>query len=544
MRSLVSNNGLRCLSQVAFIGIMAGFATGCSSDFTRFDRNLYAALPQSQAQQANNAYPDNVDRMTTASIGTSSPNPTPLGAVSQRSALPDHVASQTYNQPVSQNAYSNNQPTYTPTPNYDSGVVRQALPKPTVTSQALPSARSVVDPIKTGAISNVQSAIATPKPLVAAAPAVAAAASNRVGGWTGAGGTAINIQSGETLYNVSKRYGVPVKEIMRVNNIQDASSVRVGQQVVIPTYIYSQNAPISAPDNNPGTKAASAYRGNLGQADPNNVAVPTKSPQQMAALNTNNAQPSNTIVQPRAKPKPWTEDGSQESVPDYSIVTGSVGSSSGSYTVVSGDSLSKIASRYNVGTSSLMQVNGLQNSNIRIGQSLKIPGTAAATQVAKATTSSKVAEAPQKYVKPTVDKTVTNSVDTKAPAATGIDVLRWPVSGKVVTAFGASKNGQPNDGIDISVPEGTAVKAAENGVVIYSGSDLENFGNLVLIRHAGGLVTAYAHNKSNSVAKNTQVTRGQVIAVSGRTGSATSPMLHFEVRKDSKPVNPIKYLGG
>ena len=152
--------------------------------------------------------------------------------------------------------------------------------------------------------------------------------------------------------------------------------------------------------------------------------------------------------------------------------------------------------------------------------------------------------APKQYTAPTVDKTVTSSVDTKAPASTGIEVLRWPVSGKVVSAFGSDKNGQPNDGIDISVPEGTAVKAAENGVVIYSGSDLENFGNLVLIRHEGGLVTAYAHNKSNSVAKNAQVTRGQVIAISGRTGSASAPILHFEVRKDSKPVNPIKYLGG
>jgi len=120
--------------------------------------------------------------------------------------------------------------------------------------------------------------------------------------------------------------------------------------------------------------------------------------------------------------------------------------------------------------------------------------------------------------------------------------FRWPVRGRVITGFGPKPNGQQSDGIDLAVPEGTAVHAAEDGVVAYAGNELKGYGNLILIRHANGFVTAYAHASEILVKRNDTVHRGQVIAKSGQTGSVTSPQLHFEIRKGSAPVDPTQYL--
>ncbi|HEY4774454.1 MAG TPA: M23 family metallopeptidase, partial [Xanthobacteraceae bacterium] len=122
--------------------------------------------------------------------------------------------------------------------------------------------------------------------------------------------------------------------------------------------------------------------------------------------------------------------------------------------------------------------------------------------------------------------------------------FRWPVRGRVIAGFGPSTNGLQNDGINLAVPEGTAVRAAEEGVVAYAGNELKDYGNLVLVRHANGLVTAYAHASEILVKRGDTVRRGQVIARSGQTGKVTSPQLHFEIRKGSTPVDPTKYLPG
>ena len=101
-----------------------------------------------------------------------------------------------------------------------------------------------------------------------------------------------------------------------------------------------------------------------------------------------------------------------------------------------------------------------------------------------------------------------------------------------------------SDGINIAVPEGTPVKAAETGVVAYAGSELKGYGNLVLIRHPNGYVSAYAHNGELNVKRGDQITRGQTIAKSGKTGNVSSPQVHFELRKGSTPVDPTEYLAG
>jgi murein DD-endopeptidase MepM/ murein hydrolase activator NlpD len=118
--------------------------------------------------------------------------------------------------------------------------------------------------------------------------------------------------------------------------------------------------------------------------------------------------------------------------------------------------------------------------------------------------------------------------------------FRWPARGRIIQGF---KPGG-NDGINIAVPEGTSVKAAESGVVAYAGNELKGYGNLILIRHPNGFVSAYANNGDIEVKRGETVKRGQTIAKSGQSGNVASPQLHFELRKGTKPVDPTQYLAG
>ncbi len=121
-------------------------------------------------------------------------------------------------------------------------------------------------------------------------------------------------------------------------------------------------------------------------------------------------------------------------------------------------------------------------------------------------------------------------------------LFRWPVRGRVISSYGSKDVAGTNNGINISVPEGTPVKAAEAGTIAYSGDDVKKFGKLVLIRHENGYVSAYAHNGELNVKKGDLVKRGQIIAKSGSTGDVASPQLHFQLRKGEQPVDPAKLL--
>lgn len=130
--------------------------------------------------------------------------------------------------------------------------------------------------------------------------------------------------------------------------------------------------------------------------------------------------------------------------------------------------------------------------------------------------------------------------ETTASVARDVTDFRWPARGRVIAGF----NGKSNEGINIALPEGTPVKAAEAGTVAYAGSELKGYGNLVLIRHDNGFVSAYAHNGDIAVKRGEKVRRGQTIARSGQSGNVSSPQLHFELRKGSTPVDPLQHLGG
>jgi murein DD-endopeptidase MepM/ murein hydrolase activator NlpD len=118
----------------------------------------------------------------------------------------------------------------------------------------------------------------------------------------------------------------------------------------------------------------------------------------------------------------------------------------------------------------------------------------------------------------------------------------WPAKGRVISNFGASSNGERNDGINIALPAGAPIKAAASGTVSYSGDGLKDYGNLLLIKHSDGYVTAYAHAEKLLVQRGQAVSKGQVIAYAGRTGDVSTPQLHFEIRHGTTPVNPDNFL--
>jgi murein DD-endopeptidase MepM/ murein hydrolase activator NlpD len=159
---------------------------------------------------------------------------------------------------------------------------------------------------------------------------------------------------------------------------------------------------------------------------------------------------------------------------------------------------------------------------------------------------------PPQSKKPAIDAAPTGAVEpgaatTRVPLAgaqadaSGVEPeFRWPARGRIIQGFKAGGN----DGINISVPAGTSVRAAESGVVVYAGDGLKGYGNLVLIKHPNGFVTAYGNNAELDVKRGEQVKRGQIIAKSGDTGNVNAPQLHFELRKGSTPVDPTNYLAG
>jgi murein DD-endopeptidase MepM/ murein hydrolase activator NlpD len=232
----------------------------------------------------------------------------------------------------------------------------------------------------------------------------------------------------------------------------------------------------------------------------------------------------------------------------------------GSYSVAQGDTLFSLGRKYGVSPYTIADLNGLPHTKaLSLGQQLRIPAGGSAAQVAvnqkPADTAApadeaisdnatgvapdtKVAGAPLALPKEQPVLKEVAEVPTDAAALS----MRWPVKGKVISGFGAKPNGLKNEGINISVPEGTSIRAAEGGVVAYAGNELKGYGNLILIRHAGGYVTAYAHAKSLNVKRGDTVKRGDVIAISGQTGAVQSPQLHFEVRKGASALDPYKYL--
>jgi murein DD-endopeptidase MepM/ murein hydrolase activator NlpD len=319
-------------------------------------------------------------------------------------------------------------------------------------------------------------------------------------------GTTIIVGTSDTLETLSRRYNVSSAAILQANGYKGPRALSPGQQLIIPRQTVTAAAPASA---------APA------------LTAPASKPVVAA-----NAAPSVHVVN-------------------------------------HGDTLLSIARRNHVPVAELARANNLdQSAKLSLGMKLNVPGakTAAIAPVAQpaagaaaqpaaaaappATKMAAVSVDPQQKARLAQATTTPEELSPEPPAkaaadATGaLPTFRWPVRGKVITSYGAKTNGKANDGINLAVPEGTPVKAAEDGVVAYSGNELKGYGNLVLIRHSNGYVTAYAHASELLVKRGDTIKRGQIIAKSGQSGEVGSPQLHFEIRKGSSPVDPLQFLNG
>jgi len=310
------------------------------------------------------------------------------------------------------------------------------------------------------------------------------------------GGTTIIVGTSDTLETLAQRYHVTPAAILAANGYKGPRTLSPGQSLIIPRASVAAAAPMPA--------------------------APASKPAAMAA-------------------------------PSVHVVN-------------RGDTLAGIARRNHVSVAELARANSLDPSaKLKLGTRLTVPaaktadGAALAPQAPAAqpiatapapASRLALAAAPQQSARlaqanPAPDPAEATPPSLKPSEATGaLPTFRWPVRGKVITGYGAKTNGKANDGINLAVPEGTPIKAAEDGVVAYSGNELKGYGNLVLVRHSNGYVTAYAHASELLVKRGDTIRRGQVIAKSGQSGEVGSPQLHFEIRKGSQPVDPLQFLNG
>ncbi len=378
-----------------------------------------------------------------------------------------------------------------PQPQYQS----QALPPPISAPQSYPSASAGVSGGGRGLASYAPPAHPQLETTGSVPPHSVAATHAPVQG------TTIIVGTSDTLETLSRRYNVSAAAILQANGYKGPRVLSPGQQLIIP---HQAAAAVAAPV----------------------LTAPVSRPVAVAS-----AAPSVHVVN-------------------------------------HGDTLLSIARRNHVSVPDLARANNIEpTAKLKLGTKLTVPGakTVASASVAQpgvvaaaqpaaplaapATKLAAVTSDPQQKARlaqaaPTAEDMAAETPVKAAEATGALPTFRWPVRGKVITSYGAKTNGKANDGINLAVPEGTPVKAAEDGVVAYSGNELKGYGNLVLVRHSNGYVTAYAHASELLVKRGDTIKRGQIIAKSGQSGEVSSPQLHFEIRKGSSPVDPLQFLNG
>ncbi|AZO77858.1 MULTISPECIES: LysM peptidoglycan-binding domain-containing M23 family metallopeptidase [unclassified Bosea (in: a-proteobacteria)] len=350
-----------------------------------------------------------------------------------------------------------------------------------------------------------------PTSSVAMRPPQAAAPSPNAGsasGWSAQGGTPIVVAQGETLEVISGRYGVPRAALMQANGLSGEAAP--GSRIVVPVY------------NGAGAQTAARQPAPTdNRFEQPRLAPPPVSRPVASVPAKPTAAPKVAAVDPKAQAAEAKEKAAADAK--------RMGEARARFAA---EAKAKAAAKAGTDTKTA---------------ALPAPAPAAAKPKAAAPVvanapaekvlvqSKAVAPAPEPKAEP---QTTASLPKAEEPASSGAE-FRWPARGRVIAGY-AGKGG--NEGINIAVPEGTPIKAAEGGVVAYAGSELKGYGNLVLIRHPNGYVSAYAHNGELSVKRGEQVKRGQVVAKSGQSGNVNSPQLHFELRKGSTPVDPMPYL--
>ena len=312
-----------------------------------------------------------------------------------------------------------------------------------------------------------------------------------------AGSSTVVVQRGQTLYSIARANGMAPNQLAAANNLASPYSLRVGQRLVVP-----------------GVDTAVSP-------------APSFQPQQVTA----------TASPPAA-------------AQNYSA--------NGMHRVSAGETLFAIGRTYNVHPYKIASHNNLAKPySLNVGQQLRIPGSTTAARAPQASEpETGNTYVPSQQTANTGAKSSVSSQDLSRPVETveqpiakaqvsltsDTGQFRWPVTGRVISRYGTKPGGARNEGINIAVPEGTSIKASEAGVVAYAGNELKGYGNLVLVRHEGGWVSAYAHNKELLVKRGATVRRGEIIAKSGQTGSVTSPQLQIELRKGASAVDPLKHM--
>ena len=331
----------------------------------------------------------------------------------------------------------------------------------------------------------------TKTPPLASQPAVASAQPsqpvtfNGGGKWTVAGGSPVVVGAGDTASSLSERYGVPTSAILSANGYSSAAQIKPGARIVIPVYNGTGPAVAAKPTSE---KVADS------DAAPAKADLKKKKKKQEDVADAS-ATDSST---PAKTPKPPHPAKTPAAAP---VTTAAAPAPAPTKTVADAAPAKPVAKKKATDDDTDKQP------------------TAALTPQGASTT---------------------DTTSAQADASGSNPEFRWPARGRIIQGFKAGAN----DGINISVPEGTSVRAAESGVVAYAGNDLKGYGNLVLIRHPNGFVTAYADNGELDVKRGETVKRGQIIAKSGETGNVNAPQLHFELRKNSQPVDPTEYLAG
>ncbi|MFT0892295.1 peptidoglycan DD-metalloendopeptidase family protein [Pseudochelatococcus sp. G4_1912] len=328
-----------------------------------------------------------------------------------------------------------------------------------------------------------QAAYPTSQPAVMHTTQAVEAVSGSAKGWSAQGGSAVYVGTGDTLATLSGRYNVPTAAILAANGMTNPSQIAPGQKLVIPVY---NPAGSTMPVATAATPTSASYP----------VATAGKAPMQAAA----------PMPPAMAKPVQRVE--------------------------TAGVSLNEQASRISKANAPLAP----QAPARQVVAALPPATEAALPKPVEQKAAVAVAPTPTKPAQPVAEQAAASEKSAATEEKAG---FRWPARGRVINGFGSG-----NEGINIAVPEGTPVKAAEGGVVAYAGNELKGYGNLVLIRHENGWVSAYANNGELNVKRGETVARGQTIAKSGQTGNVTSPQLHFELRKGSKPVDPLPHLAG
>jgi murein DD-endopeptidase MepM/ murein hydrolase activator NlpD len=298
---------------------------------------------------------------------------------------------------------------------------------------------------------------------------------------------------GDSIAVISQRHGVPAAAILAANDIADANHIRAGQILRIPAAVEFPQEPASVAARRPAQTPVAALAMAPARRIPD-MSAPAYAPAPAPRL------------QPAAPRQALDREAERE-------------------LLVSARATSLARPQLKPAIGPALAANTLRQGMTGMGGPLLLEKPRETASLSPSA--------------PRPDGDLSSPAQPGDPASDFI----WPVTGRIISSFGQTSKGLVNDGVNIAVEHGTPVRAAAAGVVIYAGNELAGFGNLLLVKHANGYVTAYAHNSKLLVRKGARVSQGQTIAEAGKTGDVDRPQVHFEIRKGDKPVDPRAYVG-